>query len=53
MSLKMYYDKIIKEYKKWIKDVEISFQNTLIHFENDEKPILYCMSYFKSKLKKL
>ncbi len=28
MSLKKYYDKIIREHKEWIRDIEISFQNT-------------------------
>ncbi len=27
MSLKKYHDKIIREYKEWIRDVEILFQN--------------------------
>jgi hypothetical protein len=53
MSLKKYYDKIIRKHKEWIKDVKIFFQNTSWHFESDEKKILYCMSYLKSESKKL
>jgi hypothetical protein len=53
MSLKKYYDKIIKEHKEWIRNVEIFFWNTSWHFESDEEKNLYCMSYFKSKSKKL
>jgi hypothetical protein len=53
MSLKKYHDKIIRKHREWIKDVEISFQNTSWHFESDEEKILYCMSYFKNKSKKL
>ncbi len=53
MSLKKYHDKIIREHKKWIRDVEISFQNTSWYFEKDEKKILYCMIYLKNESKKL
>ncbi len=53
MSLKKYHDKIIREHREWIRDVEISFQNISWHFESDEKKILYCMIYLKSESKKL
>ncbi len=53
MSLKKYHDKIIKEHKEWIHDIEISFQNIFWYFESDEKKILYCMIYLKNKSKKL
>ncbi len=53
MSLKKYHDKIIKEHRKWIHDVKISFQNISWYFESDEKNILYCMIYLKNKSKKL
>ena len=53
MSLKKYHDKIIKEHREWICDVEISFQNISWHFKSDEKKILYCMIYLKSESKKL
>ncbi len=53
MSLKKYHDKIIKEHREWIRDIKISFQNIFWHFESDEKKILYCMIYLKSKSKKL
>ncbi len=53
MSLKKYHDKIIREHREWIRDIEISFQNTSWHFESDEKKILYCMIYLKSESKKL
>ncbi len=53
MSLKKYHDKIIKEHREWIRDIEISFQNISWHFESDEKKILYCMIYLKSESKKL
>ncbi len=52
ISLKKYHDKIIKEYREWIRDIKISFWNIFWHFESDEKKILYCMIYLKSKLKK-
>ncbi len=53
MSLKKYHDKIIKEHREWIRDIEISFWNISWHFESDEKKILYCMIYLKSESKKL
>ncbi len=54
MSLKKYHDKIIRKYKEWIRNVEISFQNISWHFESDEKKkILYCMIYLKNESKKL
>ncbi len=53
MSLKKYHDKIIKEHKEWIRDIEISFWNIFWHFKSDEKKILYCMIYLKSESKKL
>ncbi len=53
MSLKKYHDKIIKEHREWIRDIEISFWNTSWHFKSDEKKILYCMIYLKSESKKL
>ncbi len=53
MSLKKYHDKIIREHKEWIRDVEISFQNISWYFESDEKKILYCMIYLKNESKKL
>ncbi len=53
MSLKKYHDKIIKEHREWIRDIEISFQNTSWHFESNKKKILYCMIYLKSESKKL
>ncbi len=53
MSLKKYHDKIIKEHREWIRDVEISFWNISWYFESDEKKILYCMIYLKSESKKL
>ncbi len=53
MSLKKYYDKIIREHKEWIRNVEISFQNISWHFKKDEKKMLYCMIYLKSESKKL
>ena len=53
MSLKKYHDKIIKEHREWIHDIEISFQNISWHFEKNEKKILYCMIYFKNESKKL
>ena len=53
MSLKKYHNKIIRESREWIRDVEISFQNTSWHFEKNEKKILYCMIYLKNESKKL
>ncbi len=53
MSLKKYHDKIIREHREWIRDVEISFRNISWYFERDEKKILYCMIYLKSESKKL
>ncbi len=53
MSLKKYHDKIIREHREWIRDVEISFRNISWHFESDEKKILYCMIYLKNESKKL
>ena len=53
MSLKKYHDKIIREHREWIRDVEISFWNISWHFESDEKKILYCMIYLKNESKKL
>ncbi len=53
MSLKKYHDKIIREHREWIRDVEISFWNISWHFESDERKILYCMIYLKSESKKL
>ena len=53
MSLKKYYNKIIREHKEWIRDVEILFWNISWYFESDEKKILYCMIYLKNKSKKL
>ncbi len=45
MFLKKYHDKIIKEYKEWICNIEISFLNISWYFKNNEKKILYCMMY--------
>ncbi len=53
MSLKKYYDKILRKHREWIRDVEISFWNISWHFESDEKKILYCMIYLKNESKKL
>ena len=53
MSLKKYHDKIIREHRKWIHDVKISFQNISWYFKSDEKKILYCMIYLKNESKKL
>ena len=53
MFLKKYHDKIIKEHREWIRNIEISFQNISWHFESDEKKILYCMIYLKNESKKL
>ena len=53
MSLKKYHNKIIRESREWIRDVEISFQNTSWHFEKNEKKILYCIIYLKNESKKL
>ncbi len=53
MSLKKYHDKIIREHKEWIHNVEISFWNISWHFEKDKKKILYCMIYLKNESKKL
>jgi len=53
LFLKKYHDKIIKEHKEWIRDVEISFQNIFWHFESNEKKVLYYMIYLKSESKKL
>ncbi len=53
MSLKKYHDKIIREHREWICNVEISFQNISWYFESDEKKILYCMIYLKNESKKL
>ena len=53
MLLKKYYNKIIRKHREWIRDIEISFQNTSWHFKSDEKKILYCMIYLKNELKKL
>ncbi len=53
MSLKKYHDKIIREHKEWIRNVETLFWNISWHFESDEKKILYCMIYLKSESKKL
>ena len=53
MFLKKYHDKIIREHREWIRDVEISFWNTSWHFESDEKKILYCIIYLKNESKKL
>ncbi len=53
MSLKKYHDKIIREHREWIRDIEISFWNISWHFESDEKKILYCMIYLKNESKKL
>jgi len=53
MFLKKYHDKIIREHKEWIRDVEILFQNISWYFESDEKKILYCMIYLKNESKKL
>ena len=53
MFLKKYHDKIIREHRKWICDVKISFQNIFWHFESNEKKILYCMIYLKNESKKL
>ncbi len=53
MSLKKYHNKIIREHREWIHDVEILFWNISWHFKSDEKKILYCMIYLKSESKKL
>ena len=53
MSLKKYYDKIIRKHREWICNVEIFFWNISWYFESDEKKILYCMIYLKSESKKL
>ncbi len=53
MFLKKYHNKIIKEHREWIRDIEISFQNISWHFESNEKKILYCIIYLKSESKKL
>ncbi len=53
MSLKKYHDKIIREHREWIRNIEISFWNISWHFESDEKKILYCMIYLKNESKKL
>ncbi len=53
MFLKKYHDKIIREHREWIRDIEILFQNISWHFKRDEKKILYCMIYFKDESKKL
>ncbi len=48
MSLKKYHDKIIREHREWIRDVEISFQNISWHFEKDEKKMRkrFCTAWF-------
>ncbi len=51
--MKKYHDKIIKEHRKWIHDVKISFWNISWYFKSDEKKILYCMIYLKNESKKL
>ncbi len=53
MSLKKYHDKIIREHREWIRDIEILFWNISWHFESDEKKILYCIIYLKNESKKL